>query len=971
MQDALRFLEAVLPAHGLRVVAHRKRVEDKPLLHDFVATNDELIARTMALDSAGKPTWVGMATFADPKIGRKGINTVALQSFYVDLDFHDYDSPELARADIVRLYDSVGHPSITVFSGGGLHLYWVLRAPLPTDEWKPIASAFKAHWQSLGIKADPAVTADMARVLRLPGTHNRKSEYGTPREVAIEEFTDLTYDAQGFARKIAAATPKVKPRIPATVRARPTAPGLNDDLISRGEHQKSYIQFLLPKCLQMQALWRDRATLSEPKWFKALGLLRHLENGRALAHVFSKDHPGYTVEETDAKLAQLEEKDIGPTTCAAFKSENPAGCEGCPYNITSPILLGHEEVQAVEPVVQVTEHTVTAAGEATVIQRVEHPDVSIPKGYKYDGQSLMRSVQDEQTGLWRDEVIFKGFLCPERLSINTRGDSYSEIRVYVHAVGQEARRITIPAKVMSDKRDFSRELHSKGVMFMPKNASHLLDLVHRMADEVNEKRLASKVADQMGWQDDGMFVVGATGYRANKSPLFDLPVPANIRSTLRYYEPTGSLDAWRRTTAVYNRPGAEAYQFALCYGASGVFLPITKLTGIVLSLYSRDAGRGKSTVGFGALSWWGDPNGLKSQSKDTNNALFNKASSHKNLPILMDEITDKTAQDLEDLVYYMAEGREKARLNSDSSPRAILPGWALPVIATSNNSILSKLHVRRGDTQGLFARVIEVPMDLPFAIEMGYTDRMQLRNGFVDNYGHAGPALVRYAMENPDLCASIIDSLSVKLDAVVGGDSAYRFWVASCASTLAVATVARKLGLISYDITALAKWTADLLRSQLAESEANLATSADVLGQFLERNTNRIIVSFTVQVGAGVAAPRIWPEDGVYGNQLVGRVESTSRSLFVSLSAFVRFCQDTGFDMNSFVREAVNTVDPDSGEPLLKRAAPVQVNLGRGTRIASARVKALEFNLLHPALREFAMGIDSKITAAGNIRSVK
>lgn len=505
---------------------------------------------------------------------------------------------------------------------------------------------------------------------------------------------------------------------------------------------------------------------------------------------------------------------------------------------------------------------------------------------------------------------------------------------------------------------------------MSKNAGHILELLQRMTQDVQAKRRDAAMAEQMGWQDDNeTFVVGATGYRANGSKLNDLPVPASTKAVVRSYEPRGSLEEWKRTAAVYGRPGGEAYQFAMCYGVAGILLPLTKLSGVVLSLYSQSAGRGKSTAGYGALSWWGDPNTLKSQSKDTNNALFHKASRHKNLPLLLDEITDKPNWELEDIVYFMSQGREKERLTSEATARPILPGWSLPVISTSNNSIKSKLQTRRGDTQGLFARIIEIPMDLPFAERMGFTDRMLLRNGFVENYGHAGPLLLQHIMPRMETYRVMLDRFMESLDQAVHGDSAYRFWVASAACTLVSAKAAIDAGLLRYDLPALAAWTGELLRTQKADTTTSLATSDDVLSQFLEVNANRIVVLYERDRGAGITTTDIWPDNGVHGSQLVGRVETPRRSLFVSWAAFARFCNDTGFDMAGFIRNAAQNVV--NGEPLLKKATPVNKNLGAGTKTASGSTKALEFNLMHPTLREFAAGIDTKITEATHLRSVK
>lgn len=964
MQNALPFLEAVLPAEGLRVVAHRPPRWKKGFKHTFVETNDELVQTCAQLDEAGIQNWFALGTYLDPEGGRTAANTDQFQCLWLDLDYKHYDNIEAADEDIARLIEKVGPPTARVMSGGGLHVYWALRTALPTAQWKPLADAFQATWQSLGIPADP-VSADASRVLRLPGTHNRKPEYGEARQVVLQTLDDITYDVDSLTKKLNVGASK--PAIPMVV-AVPDALRTDDDLGAGIGHRDSFIKPLLTKCKQAQHAFVHQANLSEPQWYAVLGLARHLVDGRKVAHAFSNQHPGYSVQETDAKLAQLERNEVGPTTCEHFKRVNPEGCEGCTFSITSPIVLGYPEVEEVAPTVIVVEHTVSESGEAIVVERQEQPDVTMPEGYKYDGTAIYRRVKDPQTELWRDEEVFRGFLCPERLVVNERNARDTEIQMYVHSRGQPPMRITIPNKAMVDKRDLTRALMSKGVNYMSKDAGHLLDLMQKMVLDVQARRQNSAVADQMGWQDDGMFVVGSTGYRHNATPLFDLPVPPGTKAVVRNYEPAGSLEEWKRTAAIYNHDGAQAYQFALMYGAAGILLPTTKLSGVVLSLYSQSAGRGKSTAGYGALSWWGNPDALKSQSKDTNNALFNKASRHKNLPLLLDEITDKPSYELEDLVYFMSQGREKERLTSEAVARPTLPGWALPVISTSNNSIKSKLQTKRGDTQGLFARIIEVPMDLEFARTMGYSDRMQLRNGFLENYGHAGPKLWAYMRRNWDVYVSMLDTYMAALDKVVEGDPAFRFWVGSCAATLTCATAAKQCGLVSYDVAALAKWTANTIRAQRGDALTSLATPDDILAQFLEVNANRIIVSYERHIGASKSVPAVWPDEGVVGSQLVGRAELPKRSLYISIAAFMRFCHDAGYDLSSFIRNASSTT---SGPPLLKKATPGYENLGRGTKTASARTKVLEFDLMHPSLREYASGVDSKITEISHLRSVK
>lgn len=971
MKDAIRYLEAVLPASGLRVIAHRPPSWRKGFEHTFLKTNQEVIQETLRLDALGIQSWLALATYADPAGGRKQVNTVDVQSLWIDIDFKNYDSVEAAHADLALLEKEIGETSIQVMSGGGLHGYWVLREAMPTSEWTPLALAFQATWQGLGIKADP-VSGDSARVLRMPGSFNRKPEYDSPREVVMTSYQDITYAPSALAKKLGAAKAKPAPvAIPASNVAIPA--GLfaaNDDLTGGLNRRPAHIGPMITKCRQLKHAYINQDKINEPLWFAVVQVARHTEEGRKAVHLCSLKHPTYSEEETDAKIAHLEQGGIGPTTCKHFKQVNPSGCEGCSLTITSPIQLGVKDIVAVEPTVVTVERTVTESGEVVTKEVMVKPDVTIPDGFAYDGNMIFRRKVDPETGGISSDAVFDGFICPERLVTSVRNNHATDIQFYVKSKGQDAKHIIVPAKSMSDKKDLARELTGKGAFFMPNHAGSILELLQRMVQEVQSKKQDSAVAEQMGWQENGMFVVGSTGYLPNAAPQYDLPVPMSTRAVAGSYQSVGTLEKWKEAANVYNRKGAEAYQFALLYGAAGVVLPLARLSGVVLSLYSQNAGRGKSTAGFAALSWWGNPENLKSQSKDTNNALFNKASRHKNLPIMMDEITDKPSWELEDIVYFMTQGREKESMTSDRTMRPVMPGWALPAISTSNNSIRSKLQAKRGDAQGLFARIIEVPMDLPFATELGYTERMLLRHGFVENYGIAGPKLVQYYMANRDTAVSMLDALTVRFDKAVGGDSAYRFWVASCAATLVVAKMASTLGLVDYDVEALTDWTENLLRSQRHDAVTNLANPEDILGQFLEVNNNRIVVAYLRNMGGSSLKPCVWPEDGVHGSQLVGRVEVEEHSLFLSVPAFQRFCHESGYDMASLIRAAV--ADRDSGEPLLKSVTPTRVSLGRGTKTPSARMQSLDFNLRHPALREYASGIDARVTEATNhLRSVK
>jgi hypothetical protein len=128
-------------------------------------------------------------------------------ALWADLDFKSIPQEEA----IGRIEAFPTRPSIIVSSGGGLHLYWLLTAPVEAHDAgfedqghgvdkqaARIESILKGIGTALG--GDPAV-AELAHVLRVPGTRNFKPEYGTPRDVEIiGEDWDARYEFSEFER---------------------------------------------------------------------------------------------------------------------------------------------------------------------------------------------------------------------------------------------------------------------------------------------------------------------------------------------------------------------------------------------------------------------------------------------------------------------------------------------------------------------------------------------------------------------------------------------------------------------------------------------------------------------------------------------------------------------------------------------------------------------------------------------------
>jgi hypothetical protein len=163
----------------------------------FVETIDEIDGVVDGLISQGFDAYFGCAKYLLEDEGRTAKNAKWFRAFWLDLDCGDnkpYDTQANAL-DALRIFvKATGLPRPTIInSGRGIHVYWTLKETIGYNDWKPTAEALKKFCASYNLLADPAVTADAARILRIPETLNFKDNPPKPVSVMVEsqpvEFT--------------------------------------------------------------------------------------------------------------------------------------------------------------------------------------------------------------------------------------------------------------------------------------------------------------------------------------------------------------------------------------------------------------------------------------------------------------------------------------------------------------------------------------------------------------------------------------------------------------------------------------------------------------------------------------------------------------------------------------------------------------------------------------------------------------
>ena len=144
------------------------------------------------IDLYGKQadTWVSMATYSTPGESRSQKNAGRLCALWLDIDAHEgseYKSVEDVKTALNDFLHNTGlpKPSLLHCTGYGIHAIWTFTQAIPKSEWQPVAAKLQNLTQRLNLGADP-ITADAARILRVPGTMNFRNP-DEPKQAELEE----------------------------------------------------------------------------------------------------------------------------------------------------------------------------------------------------------------------------------------------------------------------------------------------------------------------------------------------------------------------------------------------------------------------------------------------------------------------------------------------------------------------------------------------------------------------------------------------------------------------------------------------------------------------------------------------------------------------------------------------------------------------------------------------------------------
>lgn len=833
MLETNTFLSAVLPDTGSYCVVGLK--EDGSPRQKFVGSIEEVNALAQKLVDEQYNAYFALASFADPKEGRTAKNAQSLKSFFIDIDCgmgKPYADQAEGMTALKAFIKATKLPRPTVVnSGRGVHAYWVLEAALPSDEWKPLAEKLKALCVQHKLEADPSVTADSARILRIPNTFNFK-DVENPAKVemiltAPQVDISILQDVFNTVEEDIFAGMSGKPFVPREMDAM--------TLALMGSTQSRFKTILIKSlegtgCPQIKHAYEEQATLPEPLWRASLSIITRCVDSRKSIEAMGKEHPDYNYEASLDKGQRTK----GPYTCSWYKQNNGDLCNGCPHNITSPIQLGKEFNEAKEED-NVVEIPAEEEGEEATIYKI--PKFPFPYTRGAAG-GIYTKIKDEESGLEEVQMIYPyDFYAVKRMNDPDRGES---VLLRLHLPKDGVKEFIMPLTDVLATDRFRDTIAKHGVAVMATKQKILMAYITRWVEELQSTTEAELARKQFGWLiDDSGFILGDKEITAD-GVKYSPPTATTIELVPMFRE-KGDFHVWKDVINAYAREHMEAKAFAFFMGFGNTLLKFTNLKGYLLSLKSQGSGSGKTTVLHTIGSIYGHPEDSFMRVKDTYNQKLQRIGTFQNIPILFDEMTNMDPQQKSNLAYDITEGRAKNRMQSqNNAERLNHTKWATGLITTSNRSLRDDLLSIKAFPEGELMRMMELHI-----FNDANDDPVWARQHFGrlhTNYGHAVFPFMQYVVGHLPEVIKFLGDIQVKIEVAAGITSQERYWSAMAAIAITGGIIARNLNLHDINHKPVMAYIVKHIKESRAQNKQMVSENSDFLSGFIQRKFHEVLV---------------------------------------------------------------------------------------------------------------------------------
>ena len=931
--DTLRFFQRVLPSEGLYCIASFEGDNPAPR-HGYFDSVEKLAQVALALNSRGQNTYYGISTFTEKRRKQEFVERTKVLAIDVDCGIGKngkpkpfIDASEGAKALIAFVKD-VGLPMpMIVSSGNGLHVYWILDTAVAPAQWKPLASALKAACLDKGFTPDIGVTGDSARILRPIGCVNPK---GGKTAVLLRDAPDVTYNQLWAV--LEPFTHGSSYELPAQPTRNST---LLDNLAVKHEYQPANAERVVSGCQQIKWGAENQNDVSEPFWWKMMGIAAYCQEPVATAIAWSKDYEHFNESEVTTKIENWKNGATGPTLCEKFMLERPDGCKGCKFKdkIGSPARLGTQlaEVKSMAALVDPL---------ATVIP--------VPKPFKRTTDGMKMVIDETDIDICKFDLYPVGYGKDEGLGYEVVRFMWNRPHVgWTELVMRQA-------NLAQGSRDFSTTIADQGILLFNKSQTENFQMLLRSyMEELKQRRGLTNLYASMGWKSNyNEFVIGSSLIRRDSNGTI-ITEQVNLAQGVGkisedMYGIKGELQEWVNFTRILDSADLKLHKFLIGFSFATPLLKVSGLKGLILSLYGKTGG-GKTLGQYMMQSIWGNPDQLHFGGKFTQNSLFSRLSLHGNLPMTVDELTMLDREEAGDLIYWTSQGRDKARLNRSAEERATKE-WATTMTVSTNESLHSMLYAGGHATDAKLARLLEFNVAPHPLFTKGSQVGRQIHAFLMNNYGTAGQEFVRHLMPLG------VDGLKAMLDHAINefpkkygvsfsGDE--RFWEIGVVLADLGNQLAKEYGLIQYDYEDATQWALSELKSMKVSAATNRMDAFDALGEFINENMD---ATLTVMHTPGQKPMRdnnrpyiadILVRYDLFRKTYDGKFESGT--VLVERTKLRKWLSTRGYDYKAFVQEFET-------EGIIATPKSQKAYFGKDVGIKIPQCYVVGINLNHPRL---------------------
>jgi hypothetical protein len=495
----------------------------------------------------------------------------------------------------------------------------------------------------------------------------------------------------------------------------------------------------------------------------------------------------------------------------------------------------------------------------------------------------------------------------------------------LHLPKDPIREFTIPLTAVTSRDEFRKHMAMNGVAL-----TKMDELMNYTTTWINELQADGEAADahtQFGWTDDDTFesfVIGDRELFANRTAFN--PPTSRTASLFPAFKPKGTLAEWVEMIEFYNQPNMELHQFVICSAFGSILMPFNPVNNSMFHIHSKESGVGKTTAMLAGASVWGRPKSLVMKKKDTENSRYLRAEVYKNLPLYVDELTNSSGAVLSDFVYAMTSGEQPDRMTANTNTaRYRGVGWKNMTTTTGNTSVRERIAMGKSGIDAEMQRCLEKYVAKhAVSTDKQKTDEFARR---VENvYGHAGPEFAQYVMQNVDSVRNFCLQLQKRTDEEAKLNAENRFWSVHVAMSISAGIMAKKIGLLPFDMKNLYNWSIDMVNEANKESRESALSVEQIINEYVFDNNGKILQirstdDLRKQNGNGLDQLVI-PEFAPRGD-VIGRYEPDTMKMFLLPTPLKRWCGERQINYGQLVKELTANMN----------AIKKKVRLTKGTQL--------------------------------------